>query len=174
MAITLNGTGTIEGISVGGLPDGIVDNDMLASGTPNSAALPAGSILQVVQANEQDVVNSTTSTYADTGLTATITPSSSSSKVLVLAYEGHCAKSAADTQLDLRLYRGSTNILTHTALNTGTSEADTSNITICYLDSPATTSATIYKTQLRNRDASGTVYVNLNGTAIIILMEVAG
>jgi hypothetical protein len=132
-----------------------------------------GKILQVIQATETDIANSSTSTYADTGLTASITPSSSSNKVLVLAYEGQCSKTANDTQLDIQLLRGSTNIFTHTALNLGApATTEGSNITICYLDSPATTSATTYKTQFRNRDASGTVRMNVNGTAVIILMEV--
>ena len=48
MAITINGDGTISGVSVGGLPDGIVDTDMLASNAVTSALLPAGTILTAV------------------------------------------------------------------------------------------------------------------------------
>ena len=84
MAITINGTGTISGLSVGGLPDGSVDADTLASGAVTTNALPAGSILQVVSTSEADVETISSTSWTDTGLTATITPSSTSSKILVL------------------------------------------------------------------------------------------
>jgi hypothetical protein len=86
MAITINGDGTLTGISVGGLPDGIVDADMLASGAITAGSLPAGSILQVVQTVKTDKTSTTsTSPTAVSGLSASITPASTSSKILVTA-----------------------------------------------------------------------------------------
>ena len=55
MAITIDGDGTITGVSVGGLPDGIVDTDMIAAGAVTAAKRGAGAILQVVQAAKTDV-----------------------------------------------------------------------------------------------------------------------
>ena len=52
MPIAINGSGTVTGVSVGGLPDGIVDTDMLANGAATAAKRGAGSILQVVQATQ--------------------------------------------------------------------------------------------------------------------------
>ena len=58
MAITINGDGTITGVSVGGLPDGIVDADMLATAAVTSAKIASGAGGQVLQVQ----YNSTTST----------------------------------------------------------------------------------------------------------------
>jgi len=132
----------------------------------------AGKILQVVQTTDTGRRDSTSATFADTVNTASITPASSSNKVLVIVYEGQCYKNANDTQLDFQLLRGSTSIFTYAGLNIG-AVVDSTNPTIVYLDSPATTSSTTYKTQFRNRDAAGTVSVNDNSTAVMILMEVA-
>ena len=59
-------------------------------------------------------------------------------------------------------------------LNTNSAVADSSNVTIHYLDSPATTSSITYKTQVRNRNDSGTITSNLNGSTEMTLMEVSG
>ena len=55
MPIAINGSGTVTGISVGGLPDGIVDTDMLASGATTAPKSAGRKILQVVQADRDDV-----------------------------------------------------------------------------------------------------------------------
>ena len=87
MAIQINGNGTITGISVGGLPNGIVDTDMLAANAVSSAKLASGvggKILQVVTGTTtSQLYKSNNTTYGDTGLTATITPSSGT-KILVI------------------------------------------------------------------------------------------
>ena len=56
MAVSINGnTGVITGLAVGGLPDGIVDTDMLAAGAVTAAKRGAGAILQVVQGGSNTV-----------------------------------------------------------------------------------------------------------------------
>ncbi len=137
------------------------------------AALPTGSVLQVVQGTTTTRTTSTTSAFANTAITTSITPTSATSKILVIVYCGQCDKNAADTQLDLRIQRSSTNIFDASALNQGLSTALSTNITLSYLDSPATTSSTTYTIQLSNRNNAGTVAVNGNGTATITLMEIA-
>ena len=47
MPIVINGSGTVTGISVGGLPDGIVDTDMIATGAVTGVKQAAGSVIQV-------------------------------------------------------------------------------------------------------------------------------
>ena len=138
------------------------------------AGASGGGIVQIVQTQLASSVTATTSTYADTGLSASITPTSSSNKILVIVYTGHCTKSAADTQLDFKVFRGSTEIYYFSSLNTNAAVVDSSNVTIHYLDSPATTSSITYKTQLRNRNDIGTISVNVNGSSEITLMEVSG
>ncbi len=89
MPITLNGSGTITGVSVGGLPDGIVDTDMIAAAAVTGVKKGAGSILQVVQTVKSDVFSSTSQTYVDiTGLTVDITPVKANSNILVIAIIG--------------------------------------------------------------------------------------
>ena len=165
MALVLDGNGTMT--------VGNGDITGLVAGALPSTVIGAGAVLQVVQATYGTNALSITSTYADTGLTATITPTSATSKILVIVYQGQCTKSAFDTQLNVRIVRGSDAILTATSMNPGTATALATNITLTYLDSPATTSSTTYKTQFANRDSAGTVAVNSNGTATMILMEIA-
>ena len=89
MPISLNGSGTITGVSVGGLPDGIVDTDMIAAAAVTGVKKGAGSILQVVQTVKSDVFSSTSQTYVDiTGLTVDITPVKANSNILVIAIIG--------------------------------------------------------------------------------------
>ena len=77
MAISLNGsTNVITGVAVGGLPDGIVDADTLASGV-------GGKILQVVQGTLTSQTSHASSSLGDLGLSASITPQTNS-KVLAL------------------------------------------------------------------------------------------
>ena len=84
MAIQINGDGTITGINVGGLPDGIVDTDMLAAGAATQAkrTYATGEIIQVVTKNITDELEltSTSSSYADmTNFNLAITPTSATS-----------------------------------------------------------------------------------------------
>ena len=65
MPIAINGSGTVTGISTGGISDAKAVAD---------AAMPAGAILQVVSTTKTDTA-STSSSFADTGLSASITPS---------------------------------------------------------------------------------------------------
>ena len=96
MAITINGsTNTITGVAVGGLPDGIVDTDMLAANAvatgkiADDAVTPAkrgtGSILQIVSGYYEVQVDSTSTSYVDTGLSKSITPLKTGSRIIVLA-----------------------------------------------------------------------------------------
>ena len=111
MTITINGNGTVTGVSVGGLPDGIVDTDMIAAGAVTAAKRGAGAILQIVNAvySASSSFSTSGSTFQDTGLTASITPSSSSNKILIM-YQIECASETSHRHA-VRLVRGSTDIL---------------------------------------------------------------
>jgi hypothetical protein len=199
MAIVINGSGTVTGISVGGLPDGIVDSGTLATNSVDSAELidgsidtahiaadqitsailPTGSVLQVVSATYSTEVQTTSQSYSDTGLTATITPTSSSNKVLVIVNQNGLEKDNSDIKLQVKLLRGSSNILDFAGDQTGNTSSslrtDIGGTGGTVLDSPSTTSATVYKTQFKNVSSSGTVSVN-NGSAVstITLQEIKG
>lgn len=147
--------------------------------TAISGGSSAGKVLQVVSATYSTQATTTSATYADTGLTASITPSSSTSKVLVLASQNAALTNSTQAWTGLRIVRGSTAIMTADRAIWGGS-ATTGNFTgsmnaLNYLDSPATTSATTYKTQFMTNVDSGTStgYVQLaSSTSTITLMEI--
>ena len=84
MPIAINGSGTVTGVSVGGLPDGIVDTDMIAANAVTAPKRGPGAILQVVHVTKTDHFTSTSTSYTDvTGLAASITPTSANSDIIV-------------------------------------------------------------------------------------------
>ena len=137
-----------------------------------------GNVLQVVHATHNSEATSSSSSFSDTGLTATITPSSSSNKVLVIVNQNGLEKDNSDIKMQAKLVRASTdlgNFIGDETLNTSTSNrTDIGGTGFSYLDSPSTTSATVYKTQFRNVNGSGNVAVQ-NGSSVssITLMEIA-
>ncbi len=159
------------------------------SGTVLTTTSPkAGNVIQVVQATTSTQVSVTTGGYTDTTLTATITPSSSSSKILVLVSQAFNTSVSSGSQYGgIRLLRGATVILypaeysgAPVDFGVGTyGNAVYNRGSINYLDSPATTSATTYKTQGRPyiTTSSGTMVfqpsADQNPTSTIILMEIA-
>lgn len=86
MPVAINGSGTITGVSVGGLPDGIVDTDMIAAAAVTAAKRGAGAILQIQQTHLTTTSSQSLSqaTVAEiSGLSVSITPISSTSDMLV-------------------------------------------------------------------------------------------
>ena len=145
---------------------------VLTTGSPQS-----GGVIQVVNGST-NVSNTTTSTtYVDTGLTATITPKFASSKILVIVDQTGCEKEAASMQLLLKLQRnGSDIVLMEQYGGAATSSVGFVNFgscTISYLDSPATTSATTYKTQFCCSSAGRVYTQQAGGTSTITLMEIS-
>jgi hypothetical protein len=140
-----------------------------------SSQLPAGSVLQVVNATYSTTTSTSGTTYIDTGLSASITPSSSSSKIFVIFHQGACGNSNANNGLRIQLLRSSTSILIlGTAVGYGPANAN-ATVSSAYLDSPSTTSSVTYKTQFRINDPIGTATVQNDGcTSTITLMEIKG
>jgi hypothetical protein len=173
LAGATSGTATISATAIAGTPTLTLPS---ASGTIDLLNR-AGNILQVVNATYSTSTSNNTSTFADTGLTATITPTSSSSKILVLVDQSGCGKNNSNTYLSLRLLRGSTTISTF-ANGTGYTATTAANYfgscSLCYLDSPSTTSAIIYKTQLASiANTSVALVQSDNEMSTITLMEIA-
>jgi hypothetical protein len=142
----------------------------------------SGRVLQVVQGTLVDGFATSSSSFVSTGLTASITPTSSSSKVLVLVSLSNNRVSATGVTLQATIYRNSTNIAgsgSGTFKNFcnmyggGTDEFQV-NAHISILDNPSTTSATSYTVYLASYNGSGTVNINWNGqTSYIQLLEIA-
>jgi len=153
----------------------LVADSSTATGLKWATPSGGGKVLQVVSATYATEVNSATTTLVDSGLTATITPSAASSKIIVMVTQSAFKGSASSANgMRLNINRGATAIYTSDyLLYTGTAMELSSLLTISYLDSPSTTSATTYKTQFSNRTAASTVAVQpSNTTSTIILMEI--
>jgi hypothetical protein len=140
------------------------------------AAAAAAKVLQVVSATYSTEAQNNTSTYADTGLTATITPTLATSKILVTVHQTGIKKNDS-TSAKIRLLRGATSLIVIENEAGATNVASTQNSvggTGCtYLDSPATTSATTYKTQFLS--VGNISYARLqqdNSSSTITLMEI--
>ena len=154
------------------------------------AALPTGSVLQVVQGSTSTTTTTTSQSYSDTTLTASITPTSATSKILVLVNQTYRTQSSASNTFGgFRLLRGATAIWTPVADGTGPYShgisATGATFTQLYntwsiqvLDSPATTSSTTYKTQFAVYTTANTLIAQLNDSvtnqsSYITLMEIA-
>jgi len=133
-------------------------------------------VLQVVNAVNATEVTSNSASYSDTGLTANITPSATSSKILVIS-SNDCTKLSADTSVAIRCYRGSTEIggtiIGRKIADTDDTGKSQSVFSFTILDSPSSTSALTFKTQFCNAAGSGTVRINAgSGSSTICLMEI--
>ena len=159
------------------LPSAFTDNTALPAASLNNLR-GAFRVLQVVQAVYSAViVSNSTTTMADTNLTATITPQDANSKILVMVTQTMSKNSGnSNNAVAARIMRGSTAIHTF-AVAMGYTASAIDNIfclSATYLDSPATTSATTYKTQFANFIAAASVSANTNNTpATITLMEIS-
>ena len=155
------GSGTYDNLPIGTTGQ-ILTADTTVSPYKVKWATPAGGggkVLQVVTASYSTETTVTTTTFTDTGLSASITPSSASSKILVLySQQITLTRSGAYAKAWLRLMKDSTAIWTignvslgesGVGINAaGASVVDHDRITTgVYLDSPATTSAITYKMQ---------------------------
>jgi hypothetical protein len=150
---------TVARLAVGANDTVLTADSSTATGLKWAAAAGGGKVLQVVQAviSTQTVVASTSMT--NTNLTATITPSSATSKILVLVSQSYAVERSTNTQGHrLELYRDATSVFlsgASTSASGGISLGATTSVVLYglasfnYLDSPATTSAITYKTQGR-------------------------
>ena len=145
--------------------------------TQGSVTMPTGSVLQVVS-HTNSAVNATTSTsWVATNSTVTITPSSTSSKIYLVA-TAPIYGSGDNQHTYTTIYRGSTNVNGTAELqlhSAGTSSAGRwSNGSMSFLDSPSTTSATTYTVYQRVYGAGTSHYDGNGGMAIITAMEIQG
>ena len=163
------------------MPVSTIQNASLASGVPSAAKLPAGSVIQVVQGTTATSVDITTTSYTDIGLSASITPSSASNKILILVNVSADGVKQSNLIFDTftNIVRNSTQVFQKCSGFAGATVSATGfwympvNPSMNYLDSPNTTSATTYKVQAKLND-TGTLRTQINnGNSSIILMEIA-
>ncbi len=183
MAITINGTGSITGLTAGGLPDGIITAGDLASSldlTGKTVTMPSGTggkILQVVQSVKTSEQSNSSASYVQiTDLNCSITPSSTDSKILIMVLVSSNIYSAYNSSF-FRLTKGGTAISGALGDDSGdgnqeVSFADTANnytnnkamntVGTTYLDSPSSTSALTYGVQwaVSNTSSIRANYIN--------------
>ena len=151
-----------------------------AGGTPTASSLGisgVGKIGQIVQATTGTQVGTTSTSYVDSNITASITPSSTSPKILVLVSANCFIIGGSATSMDTNIVRDSTVVAEFDRSVYKETSATASQIFLQYLDSPSTTSSTTYKVQIRRGSGAETIltqYSDVNGSGIsfITLMEV--
>ena len=158
------------------LSPGSANQVLTSDGTDISwaAAAAGGKVLQVVTAATSTEATSTSTTYADTNLTAAITPSATGSKVLVLVSQS-ISSVGGRAGGALRILRGSTEVEEYNQISNA--ENQFGQHFIQHLDSPSTTDATTYHTEFKRIDQSGTVTAQRNdasgnATSTITLIEI--
>jgi len=133
-------------------------------------------VLQVVNATSSTAWTNNTSTYSDiTGLSASITPQSTSNKVLVVINIQGAGKTN-NTNLDLRVRRGTTTIQNSLGnFGTGSNLNQNGGITLIWLDSPATTASRTYTVQGASSANIASVVAQLLGSSdsSITLFEIS-
>lgn len=151
----------------------------IVAGKVPYSTLPAGSVLQAVAATYTSSTSTTSSSFVTTGLTASITPKFSTSKVLILISCG-ADNTASNGQATFTAYRNSTNLSSNQGFGviySGTARVQ-GFVSISYLDSPATTSSTAYTLYFASTNGGNVTFNNTsasgNQTASITLLEIAG
>ena len=161
--------------------------------TNSGTATGFGKVLQVVSANKTDTASTTSTSFVTTGLEVSITPSATSSKILINANPvfGGGVAAAVFTQL----WRDSSVVIQADASGSRTRSSsgwlyvytgyDGNPVPIVYLDSPSSTSSLTYKIMYMSSNASYTAYLNRSeqdadnanygvGVSTITAMEIAG
>jgi hypothetical protein len=170
MALVLDGNGTMT--------VGNGDITGITRGAIESTAIGSGAVLQVVQGVLSSGPMTTSTSYSDTGLTVSISPTSTTSKILVLAtvLSSAAGSQGVNSSTSWNIVRNSTQLIevfqrTYSYAGGG---IYTSMPTACsFLDSPSTTSSTTYKVQFKCNSAAN-MYVNGDGgSSVITVVEIA-
>lgn len=176
--ITATAADTPARLAVGANNTVLTADSSTATGLKWAAPAGGGKVLQVINATYTTGASTSSSTFADTGLTASITPSASTSKVLVLVTHAGVGGSSNGVIGRTRVNRGGTTITSldsFTAYAVSSGEIYIGSIAINYLDSPATTSATTYKTQFASGGGTFNLQTGSGGntsTSTITLLEI--
>ena len=151
-----------------------------ATGKLNTSIVNAGGILQIVQATTATTTSSSTTGVwiAIADYSVTITPSSSTSKILLLGSCGLTADTDVDGQTGNGYFRGLRNgsaiFTTNNSIFSRGGQSHYTSVDIKYLDSPSSTSALTYTFEFNIASTNRPVIANAVDFATIIAMEIAG
>jgi hypothetical protein len=161
------------------VPKFVADSSVSPTGLKWAAPAGGGKLIQAVYGSTSTSASSSSTSYADTNLTASITPTSASNDIYVFVNQNGVMKTAANSQngLYIKLVRGASDLTEFAVNNLYTNSTLLlvgNTVSIVYKDSPASTSSLTYKTQFKNYNASAAVLVNDSSSlSTIVLMEVA-
>jgi hypothetical protein len=154
----------------------------VTAGSASAVQASSSRVLQVVQGTYSTATSTTSTSFVTTGLSASITPSSSTNKILVLMSMGDVGAQNSGGGVNaagFTLYKNGSNLTSNLGSQISYNSISSSGLTIggfssTYLDSPATTSSTTYAVFFKSAGASSTMTVFRDNTlGIITLMEIA-
>lgn len=179
---TMSGQLNLGNNKIINLADGTLGADAVTLSQMNTAIAAAGGgtgrIVQIVQSRNGAYSATSSTSYAATGHTATITPTSATSKILVMVSSFFWQTNQNNGNAFLTIYRNSTDIcpgsafVMQNASTSGASSAIYGSMSYQLIDSPASTSALTYQPYIRV-DSSGNAAYNGNGQGTIVLLEIS-
>ena len=182
MPVTINGSGSISGLSVGGLGSGVVNNATLANGAASGSKLtmPSGSVIQTKHLQFTNDLNGTAGSHTDlTGFNLSITPTSASSDIIIILH----ATMGLNCDGRVGLKRNGTQIVEYLIGSPRSPYIEHDVGTFCgtYKDSPNSTSAVTYQVTVRVTGCGQNYHINEstsgstdNGRSGMTLLEIAG
>jgi len=176
MAITRITSPAITGLTI---PNTSINNASLNSVTALPSGIDVGKVAQVVNFTTSTQLSSTSSSYVDTNLVASITPSATSSKIYIQMFSLCGAERAnAEASWQSKILRGSTDIWVGGSQQFHIYAGGTNNVqphfaqTFLYIDSPSSTSTLTYKVQAKTNSGSTIKFQYQSTAGSLILTEV--
>ena len=172
---------TLKGLTSGANANKvIIPSGQTLDASAGGFTTPAGHVIQVVQSTYGTRADISSTSYQDTGLSASITPSNSNNKILVAVTQiARVTPAGVFSYIYSQIVRNSTGVFSQIT-GADNNSYDAINLSMSYLDSPSTTSSVTYKTQgyAQNAGASDALTFQYNDTVAtgfssIILMEIA-
>ena len=147
------------------------------NGGTGATSFSPGKVLQVVNGVSSTEIVHTNNSWTSAGVALSITPSATTSKILVICNMTGVGKASSNTWAAFRLLRDSTNIVANfeeRGGSTGGSDANkVAGVSVTFLDTPSSTSALSYNVQIQSGGNSSYAQVgNSNSKSTITLMEI--
>ena len=155
------------------------NNNTLSAITALPASITTGKVLQVVSAKKTSLFNTSSTSYVDVGLEATITPSATSSKISVYLDTGGVTRNGTSGECArVQILRAGSHNYGGGNIFYSTDSLPYSGVSTSfhYIDEPSSTSSLLYKVQMQTRlgDGAGIIAGGSSQFASLILMEVSG